>query len=165
MVEEEIIVPVPTPKPFVQAACFCEKVLREHDNVPSLIRMIDTYHLDPLPSPLPANITPVLTSTVFVALKAGDVTGEHTIGLRLTKPSGATGALREWRTMFSGDENGVNLQISFEIPKPEIGLYWFDVVWEDGEVLTRIPLRVKLKTTASPDESNETVRMPSQATS
>lgn len=51
---------MPSPKPFVQVACVCEKVLRESDSVPSLIRILDTclktaticgycaQHFDPL---------------------------------------------------------------------------------------------------------------------
>ncbi len=65
--------------------------------------------------------------------------------------------------MFGGDESGVYLQVSFQIPTPEIGLYWFDVLWNDGEVLTRIPMRVSLRTTAAPRESNETEPTPTQA--
>jgi hypothetical protein len=133
-------------KPYVQVACFCEKVLRELDNVPTLIRIVDTFQIEP-EMPLPPGVTFALPLTLFIALKAGDVKGEHAVGLQLTKPSGAAGPLREWPTMFSGDENGVNLQISFNIPDPEIGLYWVDVLWvDDGEVLTRVPLRVKPKT-------------------
>ena len=155
---------MPSPKPFVQTACFCEKVLREHDNVPSLIRIVDTYHIDPPPTPLPAGVALTLDMTVFVSLKSGDVVGEHAVGLRLTKPDGTSGPLREWRTMFGGNENGVNIQISFVLQMPEIGLYWFDVLWAE-EVLTRIPLRVKLKTTAAPDESSAPEPTPSRVAS
>ena len=63
------------PKPFVQAACICEKVLVEPDKVASLIRVVDTYFLERPKEPLPPNVEARLDLTIFVSLKSGDVTG------------------------------------------------------------------------------------------
>jgi hypothetical protein len=60
------------PKPFVQAACICEKVLVEPDKVASLIRVVDTYFLE---LANPPNVEARLDLTIFVSLKSGDVTG------------------------------------------------------------------------------------------
>lgn len=141
----------------MQVACICEKVLREPDSVPSLIRIVDTYMVEPLPAELPPSVKPALPLTIFVGLKSGEVLGEHTIGLRLTKPDGSLGPIREWPMMFERGEgeHGVNLQIGFALQVEDFGVYWFDVLWA-GEVLTRIPLRVKLKTSEASVEPNET---------
>ena len=158
---QEVIVGIqmPMPKPFVQVACACEKVLREHDNVPSLIRVIDTYTLDQ-PKVPPPGFKPTLALVLFVALKSGDVVGEYEIGLRLTKPDGAMNPVGKRSARFGGGESGVNIQVGFELESPTSGLYWFDVLWGD-EVLTRIPLRLKLRTPA--DSSPESIeRAPNQ---
>ena len=154
MGEEGIIGAVPTSKPFVQVACVCEKVLREHDSVPSLIRVVDTYNVEPLHAELPLGLKAALPLTIFVGLKSGDVVGEHAVGIRLVKPDGTLGPLREWPMMFNGGEHGANLQVGFALEAQEFGLFWFDVLWA-GEVLTRIPLRVQLKASAASDKPNE----------
>jgi hypothetical protein len=129
------------PKPFVQIACVCEKVLIEPDNVPSLIRVVDTYLLN-MPPELPTDLKVGMELTAFISLKSGDVIGESEIGLRLVTPDEAETALRMWPVEFGGGEHGVNLKIGFGLEKPQFGLYWFDVLWKD-EVLTRIPFRLK----------------------
>lgn len=144
MVQEAIIKPVPNPKPFVQVACICEKVLRENDDVPSLIRIVEVFTLEPppkLPPGISASVT--LPLTIFVALVAGDVVGEHTLSINLTRPNGTTTRVSDLPVVFVGG-GGVNLQIGFNLQSPEEGLYWFDVLWVD-EVLTRIPVRFRIK--------------------
>jgi hypothetical protein len=140
MVEEAIIVTTVTnPKPFVQAACICEKVLIEPDNVASLIRIVDTLTL---PDRLPPDtlIAPILI--LFVSLKSGDVVGEHEVGLQLNSPDGKASPRRKWPVVFSGGEHGANLKFEFGLQPPQVGLYWFDVLW-DEDVLTRVPFRLK----------------------
>ena len=138
------------PKPFVQVACICEKVLVEPDKVASLIRVVDTYFIELPKDPLPSNCAAVLDLTVFVSLKSGDVTGEHKIGLRLVSPDNKSQPAKEWPAEFLGGEAGVSLKVAFSMGKVTFGLYWFDVLWE-GEVLTRIPFRLKAKDSESTD--------------
>jgi hypothetical protein len=135
---------MPTPRPFVQAACVCEKVLIEPDNVASLIRIVDTYTLR-----LPDE-TPVLPGVLgldlsaFVSLKSGDVVGQFEIGLQLTDPEGSKQPIRKWPVILNGGEHGANLRLNFVLANPKHGLYWFDVLWND-EALTRIPFRIKFE--------------------
>jgi hypothetical protein len=144
----------------VQVACACEKVLREHDDVPTLVRIVDTYTIDPPPAP-PAGVpvSYVLPLTIFLSLKSGDVVGDHAIGVRLTYPSGKSSDVREWPVSFGGGEHGAHVQIAFALQMPEVGLYWFDVLWGE-DVLTRIPLRVRTRTSASSVAPNETESKP-----
>lgn len=135
-----------TPKPLVQVACVCEKVLTEHDNVPSLIRIVDTYTLHVPPGQSPSDSAVSLTA--FVALKSGEVVGEYEAGLRLVPPDGKATQVRKWPVVLNGSEHGVNLKIEFVIPSPTPGLYWFDVLWGE-DVLTRIPFRLKTSPAAT----------------
>ena len=145
-----------TPKPWVQFACVCEKALREPDNVASLIRIVDTYYIDP--EPLPAAITSwALPLTIAVSLKSGDVSGEFELGLRLVRPDGKETSIRKWPVVFRGAEAGVNLIMGFALEAPEFGLYWFEVLWEEA-ILARIPLRVKPRVLEASPESTETAK-------
>ncbi len=145
----------PSPKPLVQVACVCEKVLIEADNVPSLIRIVDTYTLhvppgDPQPRRRRVNLT------AFISLKSGEVTGEYEVGLRLKEPEGKVQPGRSWNVVLNGGEHGANLQIAFAIANPKLGLYWFDVLWGD-DVLTSIPFRLRqTESIADVAEPNET---------
>jgi hypothetical protein len=137
-------------KPYVAAACVCESVLTEKDGVASLIRIVDTFHLEQPQSEAPS--VPIsMRLKVFVSVKAGALTGEHEIGLKFHSPDGKSRAPHRWPVVFDDrPESGANLIVDFllsgpapgELPKP--GLYWFDVLWTD-EVLTRIPFRITRK--------------------
>jgi hypothetical protein len=146
-------------KPFVQVACVCEKVLIEPDNVPSLIRIVDTYTLELPGKPLPPGVKLQTDLTAFVSLKSGDVIGDFEVGLRLNAPDGKDHPVRMWPVEFKGGEHGANLKIAFTLQDPKIGLYWFDVLW-GSDVLTRIPFRLKskaLEPTGDVVAPNETV--------
>lgn len=130
-----------SPKPLVQVACVCEKVLIEPDSVPSLIRIVDTYHLR-VPADQPLAPTVGVDLTVFVSLKSGEVVGSFEVGLTLKNPNGKVDGPRKWPVVFNGGEHGANLKIVFTLLSPTTGLYWFDVLWGE-EVLTRIPFRLK----------------------
>lgn len=132
---------MPSAKPLVQVACVCERVLIEPDNVPSLIRIVDTYHLQiPRDKPVPADLAADLTA--FVSVKSGAAVGQFEIGLRLKDPEGTVAPARTWPVVLNGGEHGANLRINFALVAPKMGLYWFDVLWGD-EVLTSIPFRLK----------------------
>lgn len=139
---------MPSPKPHVQIACVCEKVLLETDAVPSLVRVVDTYTVD-LPGQVPAGFKFATQLTAFVALKSGEVVGRFDVGLRLTQPDGKMHLANKWTAEFKGQEMGVNIRLEFSIQDPKEGLYWFDVLWgEDSEVLTRIPFRLRVRQAA-----------------
>lgn len=138
------------PRPWVQVACICERVLMEPDSVASLIRVVDTFFIPDPPAELPPDVAKQLGTnlTIFVSLKSGNVRGEHEIGIRFVPPDGLEPPVRRWPVEFRGDESGVTLTIGFGLQGNRYGLYWFDVLWGD-EVLTRIPLRLKPRSTES----------------
>lgn len=137
-----------TPRPLVQVACICEKVLIEPDNVPTLVRVVDTFMLESQPAPPPGVPTGV-PLTIFVSLKSGEVVGDFEVGFRLSSPEGKDNPIRKWPVEFKGGEHGANLKIDFVLTNPTFGLYWFDVLWGD-EILTRIPLRLRAPTASGP---------------
>lgn len=133
-------------KPWVQVACVCDRVLIETDNVASLVRVVDTYTLEKpaLPSSVVQGPAVLAGLTAFVSLKSGDVVGQFDISLRLRRPDGRVQPVGTWPAEFRGKEQGVNLQIRFDLTEAVEGLYWFDVLWK-GDVLTQIPLRVRVR--------------------
>ncbi|HEX6737059.1 MAG TPA: hypothetical protein VF310_02190, partial [Vicinamibacteria bacterium] len=91
-----------SPKPFVQTACVCEKVLIEPDQVVSLIRIVDTYVIY-LPPNTPAPPPGVgLDLTAFVGLKSGDAVGRFDVGLRIQDPDGESKPIRHWPIVLNG---------------------------------------------------------------
>ena len=134
---------MPNTKPYVSVACVCEKVLQEKDGVLSAIRLVDTFHLQPLPG-APADAKGILPLTALVALKSGDVTGTFELRMQVRSPSGKVVDIPEkWPVILAGGEQGVQLVMQFHLPVPEFGLYWFDVLW-NGDVLTSFPLKLIL---------------------
>ena len=135
-------------RPLVQVACICEKVLIEPDNVPTLVRVVDTFVLQPQPAS-PPGVPIGVQLTIFVSLKSGEVVGDFEVGVRVNSPEGKDRPLSRWPVEFKGGEHGANLKIDFVLTNPTPGLYWFDVLWDD-EILTRIPLRLKETTASEP---------------
>ena len=147
-----------TSKPLVQIACICEKVLVEPDNVATLVRVVDTFTLPPPPQVLPPGMPMAVQLTIVVSLRSGDVVGDFEVGLRLNSPHERDQPLQRWPVEFRGGEHGANLQIDFALPNPQLGLYWFDVLWGE-EILTRIPLRLR---TSTASESTADAASPSE---
>jgi hypothetical protein len=144
-------------KPFVAAACFCEQILQEQDGVLSAIRIVDTYTIPPLPAgvELPPNEPHgVILVRGLISLKSGDVVGTGKVGLVMHKITGELVTLSPeggWPVTLQGGEHGFNVKLNFGLGVKNFGLVWFDVTW-NGEVLTRIPLR--LKQAESPEQAN-----------
>jgi len=76
-------------------------------------------------------------------LKAGSIgMGKYNMRITLLKPDGEEMPSQPISVFFNGgDENGVAVISPIAITKPEEGLHWFDVYFED-RIITRIPLRV-----------------------
>lgn len=128
-------------KPLVQVATICENVLKESDNVTSIVRVIDTMYLT-APENIPQGVEPLVQFKVFISLKSGDVTGEYDLDVVLRSPSGKRAGLpQKWHVSFLGGESGATATMNITMPVKEWGLYWYDVIWE-GEVLTSIPFKL-----------------------
>ena len=132
-------------KPHVAAACFCEHVLIEPDNVLTAVRIVDVYNLNMPKEPLPDGALPAVEIKGVICLKSGDVTGKHVLSLVLQNPLGTRTEVSPdggWPVVFNGGNHGVNLRLQFPLGVKNLGLCWFDVMF-DGEVLTRMPLMLQ----------------------
>lgn len=137
--------------PFVQLACLCEQALLEPDGVISLVRIIDTLNLPDVPDEVRRQASVKIQAVI--SLKSGDLRGDYKMTLRLRKPQGGATLDREFPVKLAGDEGGAQAKIELQLNGFDYGLYWFDVVWQDGEVLTSMPLRVRPKPLESVPES------------
>ncbi len=133
-------------RPFVGAALVCEKVLHEKDGVLSVIRMVDTFYVEPLKQNVPGVVEGV-ELTALAMLKSGDVKGESEISFKFRTPQGITiDAPQKFPVLLNGGEHGANVIMRFNLPVPDAsayGLYWFDVLW-NGDVLTSVPFKLVL---------------------
>jgi hypothetical protein len=128
--------------PYLQMACFCEKVLIEQDGVLSIIRVIDRIIVTAsgLDSPQEMPVGQI-NFPVVIVLKAGFARGSHTLKLVPTSPSGKTLGETSVAVLFEGEDRGVNVILQVQLPAQEEGLYWFNVMVSD-QLLTRIPFRL-----------------------
>lgn len=137
---------MPNDKPYVAAACLCDKVVRGDDGVISLTRIIDTFKI--IPQPIPADTTPVIEATLFLALKSGDVRGQSEVVLAARNPAGHAAKEAKFPILLNGGEHGANLIVTLLFPATPLGLHWIDVKW-GGHLLTSVPLKLA---EAAPDQ-------------
>lgn len=135
--------------PYVQAAAFCETIIRGAETGRlSIINIVDGLTVvgsDPanMPSVSLANLR------VVVNLWAGQAKGRYALSLRPEEPSGLQGDLIQLGSVNFSNQPGIDLALP--MPPYEIteeGKYWFDVILspsQDGEdqLLSRIPLMVQ----------------------
>ena len=137
--------------PYLIAALFCDKVLKEADGVNSLIRVVDRWN-----AAGNATAMPVLTikTTLFLAFKSGIYRGTTEIKIQPISPNG-----KEIRPIilpvnFEGDDDrGFNIAANMAFPVSEQGVYWFEISIEN-QVFTRTPLRVLYQRTITGSQAS-----------
>lgn len=129
--------------PYIQTACLCETVIQEKTGVVSLIRLVDVLtHTAGGPNP-PDTMPPVTFSCkLVIMLKAGEITGRHTLVIEPQLPSGETEVKIPISVQLEGDERGQNIITDLNFVYKYEGLYWFNIYFND-EKLTAIPFRVR----------------------
>jgi Family of unknown function (DUF6941) len=133
--------------PFVAVATFCERVLREADNVVSILRVVDQLNVNARGPEAPDDMPPVPTNlNIAIILRRGTARGRHRLRVRPEAPGGEQRnvVIDEYVTLAGDEEAGANVMIDFSgFPVDREGLWWFDVLFGDSEtLLARIPLRV-----------------------
>lgn len=124
---------------WLALAVFCERVLREADNVLSLIRVIDRFNVTGATAEMQPTVLPF---TIVISFKSGFLRGKQDIRVRPKSPTGKDLPALDFPVLFEGDDDRGNVlaaQVNFIAT--EEGLYWFDVYLND-ELITRMPLRV-----------------------
>src|SRR5207245_202731 len=94
-----------------------------------------------------AGLTPemqptALQLTMAIILKSDQMNGQYNIRLRCTSPNGTVTMGPEMPFLFEGNDRGVQVVLPTGLLATEQGLYWFDVIIEPEDILTRVPLRV-----------------------
>ena len=124
---------------WLAIAVFCEKILRETDNVISLVRIIDRFNVTGATPEMSATVLPF---TIVVSFKSGFLRGKQNVRIRPKSPTGKELPAMDVPVLFEGDDERGNIvaaQVAFVAD--EEGLYWFDVYLND-ELVTRMPLRI-----------------------
>jgi len=117
-------------------------VLREKDDVPSLIRIIDRIIHTRTGPDAPAEMPPISYNlTAFISLTSGNARGSHEVSIELEEPSGLRKPSMTSTVLFEGEDKGVNLVLNIAATFEYQGLYWFNVYLDD-KLLTKMPLRV-----------------------
>jgi hypothetical protein len=142
--------------PYVQAATFCETIIRGAETGRlSIINIIDGLTVvGPDPNNMPS--VSLANLRVVITLWAGQAQGRYMIMLRPEVPSGLQGDLINLGSVNFSNQPGID--IALPMPPYEIteeGKYWFDVILspgQDGEdqLLSRIPLTVQYQPQAVP---------------
>jgi hypothetical protein len=134
---------VPKPGPHIAMAVFCERVLDEKDGVLSVIRIVDRFTITVrgpgVPSEMPAG---QINVTLVVGLRSGNAKGRHSLSIWPELPSGERATKTEMPVFFEGEERGVNAVLQIVMPITQEGLYWFDLILDENQYLTRVPLRI-----------------------
>jgi hypothetical protein len=135
-----------TPRPgiYLAAAVFCERILRERDDVLSLIRVVNTFTMQVrgknLPTEMPKALPP-LEATAFLAFNCEEA-GRHRIDLVTTSPSGKRSPSHSLDINADGDGKVENAILTFRMTVDMPGLFWVDVAI-DGVNVTRMPMHIR----------------------
>lgn len=146
--------------PYLQAAFFCEKVLREIDGVTSFIRVVDRWTVTGPSETMPPTL---IQNTLVVQMKSGIHRGSSQLVITPTSPSGQMMPALTMSVLFEGDDDrGIALIAPMAFPAQEPGLYWFELT-VDGRSFTQLPLRiVYLRVAATQFPSQSTPGLPSE---
>lgn len=128
--------------PYLQAAVFCERILKEQDGVSSLIRIVDRVTIQAGGPQPPEKMPPTrLSLWAYLAFKSGFAKGSFTISVKAQSPSGKTLPPVLLPLFLEGDDRGASVAFQLNLDAEEDGLYWFDI--SIGErLVTRMPLRI-----------------------
>lgn len=128
--------------PYLKTAVLCERVLREADGVPSLIRIVDRIIHTRSGPDAPIEMPPLSHNLIaFVSVTSGQARGSYEIRIELEEPSGLRKPPMISTVLFEGEDKGVNLVLNMAATFEYQGLYWFNVYLDD-KLLTKMPLRV-----------------------
>jgi hypothetical protein len=117
----------------VSYAVFCEKVLRETDDVMSFIRIVDHVTVtvtEPVGADAPPTITPptpLVALTFVVGLKSRGYVGSVPIKVWIEPPVGPFWPTFDTTAHLEGVDGGAALIIPVQFPAHDDGLYWFAV--------------------------------------
>ena len=129
--------------PHVAMAVFCQRLDLQPDGSADVVGIVDGVAVRPQEA---ADAPPlVLSVRAVIAVRAGDVRGARTLGIRGTYPSGAEGLHAHRVVQFTDQRPAATLNLPMELELPELGTYRFAVTCDD-DLLTVITLVVERET-------------------
>lgn len=148
-------------RPFVEAACICENVIIDREGVASIIRIVDKFAAE-IPEGFPAGIPPGFPVTVYVRLKSGGAARSGQVSVRAKRPDGTQGGRIDAKMDFTAPQHGVHFSSQFHIIKPQSGIYWFEVFWNE-EHLTSFSADVTVKSVPIQQQGGSNPSLPANA--
>jgi len=133
-----------TSGPYLVAAFFCEKILREQDGVLSAIRIVDRWTVNGPTEMMPPT---VIQAFIRVLLKSGIYRGNAQLAITPISPSNTRMQPIVFPLYFEADDDrGTGIVLPLGFPVQESDVYWFEVALAKQslppEVVTCIPMRV-----------------------
>jgi hypothetical protein len=129
-------------KPYLIAAFFCERILKEEDGVLSAIRIVDVFNVH-VPKENPPDSIPAIQLTMMTIFKSEEP-ATYSLTFEILSPSGQKYRGGQSAMMsLEGKEKGANLILHFPVAANEYGLYWIDL-FIDEERITRVPFKIQL---------------------
>ena len=143
MTQESGIIPSLSLGPYIAIACFAEKVLRETDNIHSLIRIIDRIKIAITTQGEMKNLPKIQQPLMlYISIKCGGERGSHNMEIVPIKPGGERLPSKSHPVHFEGPEyKGVNIIVKMVIEINSEGTWWFEV-FHRKQLLTKVPLDV-----------------------
>jgi hypothetical protein len=136
---------MPPGGPYVRAAFLCERLLTEKDDVLTAVRLVDKFWTEFPADADDIGLPTIVNATMLVSFVAGDVHGDHVASVRALSPSGQAvggGFPSDIPLNFPQRADAVlNLIFQLHLSMKDAGVYWFEVSL-DGEVVTRVPMRI-----------------------
>ena len=128
--------------PYLKAALFCERILREADGVATCVRVIDRLtHTEAKPD-APAEMPPVTYEMkLVIMLISGSALGRHELKIERELPSGIREKPIVVTVQMEGGNRGANVVMDMKMTFLLEGLYWFNVYLDDA-LLTKMPFQV-----------------------
>jgi hypothetical protein len=134
--------------PWLLLAVVCQTALVENNGQLSIIRIFDRMVV---PGTAEQMGQTTINFTIVVIFKAGELYGNHKIGIQPYTPNNEPMPPMEFPALFEGQERGIQIILPIGFPVSEDGLYWFDVS-VNGQRYTRIPLRIIYQQIALPGQ-------------
>lgn len=115
--------------PWVTMAVFCEKVLREKDEVLSLVRVVDRFEVI-----VPNGTMGMVVTTMVVGLKPGDFRGGGTFRIVHTDDAGQVYPGPSDEVTFPNALEGTQIEVNFRIGVVVSGVHRFDVEFNERTI-------------------------------
>lgn len=131
--------------PYVHIATFCRDVVEQADEAITLVGVTNVADVE-----ADEDGARNAELTMFISVRAGAATGKHLITIRPIGPSGDL-AFPEgsFPALFEGGLSGVEIQVDVRFEAKEEGLYWFELLLDGQNLLTKIPLEIGFGPSAS----------------